>query len=194
MRCLLPAWPQCKTTRLIFDQRSLISLGWAGWAGCDICSLSPDPHHSLSCRRLPRHERAASAALMFVLMFSLSQLQHWPECPRQILYQDIIYADIMFTQIHNFTEKSPILQSLSKLVVSAQNKGKYYCWELNNKISNDNKTTLWYLIRSMYFTLLVFALWLSINCYVFSVSKYTWKKHLHKSIKHPVKSNEYILN
>ena len=127
-------------------------------------------------------------------MFSLSQLQHWPQCPRQILYQDIIYADIMFTQIHNFTEKSPILQSLSKLVVSAQNKGKYYCWELNNKISNDNKTTLWYLIRSMYFTLLVFALWLSINCYVFSVSKYTWKKHLHKSIKRSVKSNEYLLN
>ena len=127
VRCLLGAWPQCKTTRLIFDQRSLISLGWAGWAGCDICSLSPDPHHSLSCRRLPRHERAASAAWMFVLMFSLSQLQHWPQCPRQILYQDIIYADIMFTQIHNFTEKSPILQSLSKLVVSAQNKGKYYC-------------------------------------------------------------------
>ena len=127
-------------------------------------------------------------------MFSLRQLQHWPECPRQILYQDIIYADIMFTQIHNFTEKSPILQSLSKLVVSAQNKGKYYCWELNNKISNDNKTTLWYLIRSMYFTLLVFALWLSINCYVFSVSKYTWKKHLHKSIKRSVKSNEYLLH
>ena len=35
VRCLLPAWPQCKTTRLIFDQRSLISLGWAGlgWLG-----------------------------------------------------------------------------------------------------------------------------------------------------------------